>query len=405
MSAMDIDTEVSTVLATIRSESENAELINTVFQLEDFYERKLWHQLTEVLDQIYYHFDSTIITPDLKNKFYNLFIRQFQSKLNPIKVVDFLLESYEDNEQTLDTLLTLKTDFITNLKKEHNFKDEEDPEFKKLVDEDEAIIYVKLQIARYYLLLNKLNDAEDILTELSSKFENLNNNLNSKINAAYYLTKSEHCKILSNYNDYYTNGLLYLSSVSNLNAEEKSKLCYELCIAALLGDKIYNYGELISHELVKDIHENEVEFKLVNYLNEGNLLEFNKWLEIAFNKSPFLKEHELFLRQKIIIMALLELISTKSTTNKQLTFKEISEFTGTPLNDVEHLIIKCFSLNLIQGYINQLQELLIITWLQPRILNLNQVKTLYNHLVEWDNKVEELGKTVYENGGTVWAGM
>ena len=74
-------------------------------------------------------------------------------------------------------------------------------------------------------------------------------------------------------------------------------------------------------------------------------------------------------------MALLELISTKSTTNKQLTFKEISEFTGTPLNDVEHLIIKCFSLNLIQGYINQLQELLIITWLQPRILNLNQVKT------------------------------
>lgn len=86
---MDIDTEVSTVLATIRLESENAELINTVFQLEDFYERKLWHQLTEVLDQIYYHFDSTIITPDLKNKFYNLFIRQFQSKLNPIKVVDF----------------------------------------------------------------------------------------------------------------------------------------------------------------------------------------------------------------------------------------------------------------------------------------------------------------------------
>ena len=54
MSAMDIDTEVSTVLATIRLESDNSELNNIIYQLEDFYERKLWHQLTQVLDQIYY---------------------------------------------------------------------------------------------------------------------------------------------------------------------------------------------------------------------------------------------------------------------------------------------------------------------------------------------------------------
>ena len=93
-------------------------------------------------------------------------------------------------------------------------------------------------------------------------------------------------------------------------------------------------------------------------------------------------------------MALLELISTKSTTNKRITFKEISEFTGTPVNDVEHLIIKCFSLKLIQGYINQIDQVLVITWLQPRILNLKQVHNLYTHLVEWDHKVEQLGNLV-----------
>lgn len=109
MSAMDIDTEVSTVLATIRLESDNSELNNIIYQLEDFYERKLWHQLTQVLDQIYYTLDSTIITSNLKNRLYNLFIKQFQLKLNPIKVVDYLLESFEnDPKETLSTLLTLK---------------------------------------------------------------------------------------------------------------------------------------------------------------------------------------------------------------------------------------------------------------------------------------------------------
>lgn len=104
-------------------------------------------------------------------------------------------------------------------------------------------------------------------------------------------------------------------------------------------------------------------------------------------------------------MSLLELISMKSTTNKQLNFKEISEFTGTPVNDVEHLIIKCFSLNLIKGYINQIDEVLVVTWLQPRILNLDQVNVLYNHLCKWNGQVEGLAKEVHKNGGSIWAGL
>lgn len=409
MSAMDLDNDVSTVLAVLRLESEAPELINILYELEDFYERKLWHQLTQVLDTFYYSLDKSIVSPNLKFKIYSLFITQFQAKLNPIKVVDFLLESFAKPEETLEKLVGIKEEFLSHIKKEHNFKDEDDPEYKHLVEENEAIIYVDLQIARSHLILNKLSEAEDVLSRLGPKFESSNNNLNKKINAAYYLAKCEYCKLIENYNDYYTNGLLYLSSVPTLNDEEKVKVCYELCVAALLGDKIYNFGELILHDILQVIAVESSQYNwlynLIQNLNSGNLHEFNKWLDMAFKRSPMLVKFELFLKQKIIIMALLELISKKPTTNKQLSFQEISEFTGTPMNDVEHLIIKCFSLELIQGYINQIDELLIITWIQPRILNLNQVKTLYNHLVEWDNQVEKLANTVYTSGGTVWAGI
>ncbi|KAI3403723.2 SNX41 [Candida oxycetoniae] len=411
MSAMDIDSEISTVLATIRSELESSELISYFYQLEDFYERRLWHQLTQVLDELYYK-NPGLITFELKNKVYTLFISQFQTKLNPTKIVDFLLESFKP-EETLDKLIQLRVEFVNNLKREHNFKDEADPEFVKLVENENALVYIDLQISRFHLLLNQLDEAELILTKLEkTKFQELNNDLNAKTNAAYYLAKCELYKILQNYNEFYKNGLLYLSSTMTLSQEEKIKLCYELCIAALLSDKVYNFGELRLHDILNEISTPESQYNwlynLIQNLNSGNIKEYNHWLAIAFEKSPFLTTHKTFLNQKIIIMALLELISIKSAStsmDKTLTFQEISQFTETDLNDVELLIIKCFSLGLIQGYINQIDQVLIVTWLQPRILHLESVKTLYNHLVEWGNKVDQLGKTVYESGGTIWAGL
>ncbi|KAI5902101.1 26S proteasome regulatory subunit RPN9 [Candida parapsilosis] len=411
---MDIDsTDVSTVLATIRSELDNSELISLFYQLEDYYERKLWHQLTQQLDEFYYTFDQSQISPELKHKIYTQFIQQFAMKLNIIKVVDFLIASQFNNETALDKLINLKQEYIKYLKREHNYKENEDgsedPEFSALLSNDESLIYIDLQISRYYLYLNQFESSEQTMSKIESKFDNLNNDLSAKINAAYYLTKSIEYKLHENYNAYYTNGLLFLSSVPSLTSEEKVQLCYDLCIAAILGDKVYNFGELILHDILQEIATDNSPYNwlyhLIQALNAGDLSQFNHWLSIAFTKSPQLQSHQVFIKQKIIIMALLELISTKSTTNKRITFKEISEFTGTPVNDVEHLIIKCFSLKLIQGYINQIDQVLVITWLQPRILNLKQVHNLYTHLVDWDHKVEQLGNLVYQSGGTVWAGI
>ncbi|KAK6454621.1 26S proteasome regulatory particle [Scheffersomyces xylosifermentans] len=413
MSAMDLDNDVSTVLATIRSETDSADLINILYQLEDFYERKLWHQLTLTLDT-FYDPANVEVTPELKYKIYNLFIHQFASNLNPIKVVDFLLESFNNKPQdTLDNLLALKTQFIKELKREHNIKDEEDAEFKELVASDEAVIYANLQIARHYLLLDDLSASEEILGKLTDRFDSndsINNFDNAKINAAFYLARCELYRKTENYNLYYLNALLYLSSVdNNLSEEEKVKLCYELCIAALLGDKIYNFGELILHDILEVIKDEASPYNwlyhLIQNLNAGNLKEFNKWFAIALQRSPFLTKFDLFLKQKIIIMSLLELISLKPTTNKHLSFSEISEYTGTPVNDVEHLIIKCFSLDLIKGYINQIDEVLVVTWLQPRILNLDQVQVLHNHLLTWNSQLDKLSKEIYKNGGSIWAGI
>lgn len=405
MSAMDVDHDVYTVLSTLRLETESNELINIFYQLEDYYERKLYHQLTLTLNEFYENPESK--NNRLRIKIYDLFISQFSQKLNSIQVVDFLLASFEDNkEECLNKLLELKENFVKQLRNNYTNKSE----IEETINNEESIIYIDLQIARYYLILNNLEKSETILEHLNPKFEStFENEFSSKINSAFYLTKCQLYKINENYNLFYLNGLLYLSSIKNksLSIEEQQMLCYDLCIAALLGDKIYNFGELLLHDILNCFKDSQYDwlYNLIHSLNSGNLKNFNKWLATGFQKSPFLKASEVFLKQKVIIMSLLELISMKSTTNKQLNFKEISEFTGTPVNDVEHLIIKCFSLNLIKGYINQIDEVLVVTWLQPRILNLDQVNVLYNHLCKWNGQVEELAKEVHKNGGSIWAGL
>lgn len=82
-------------------------------------------------------------------------------------------------------------------------------------------------------------------------------------------------------------------------------------------------------------------------------------------------------------MALLELVSA----DKKLSFDIISEKTNTPIDQVELIIIKTMSLHLIEGYINQDQQYVVVSWIQPRILNLDQVKNLIQN-------VEHLSKNI-----------
>lgn len=407
MSAMDIDNDLASVLASLRESVENPEVAQILYQLEDYYERKLWNQLTLALDELFSYPESK--EGQLRVKVFTEFLSKFQDKLNPIKIVDFLLQAFEDNRECLSNLKELKTSLVDNLTKKLKSRRYDDME--KMIEDDEAVVYVTLQIARYSLLVEEFSGAEDILESLSDKFETtLQNEYSSKINASFYLTKCQNYKIKSNFNLFYTNGLLYLSSIDKpLSTEEQIAFCYDLCIAALLGDKIYNFGELILHDILKSISSPESTYfwlyNLIQYLNAGDLVNFNQNLTSAFSKAPQLEHHKQFLHEKIVIMSLLELISTKLATEKRLLFEEISQSTGTTPDSVEFLVIKCFSLDLIRGSINQIDQVLVVTHLQPRILNLHQVKTLHNHLVEWDSKVETLAQDVRANGGTVWAGM
>ena len=63
----------------------------------------------------------------------------------------------------------------------------------------------------------------------------------------------------------------------------------------------------------------------------------------------------------------------RPATDRQLTFAEISEATNLPINEVELLVMKALSVGLVKGSIDQVDQKVHMTWVQPRVLDLNQV--------------------------------
>lgn len=58
-------------------------------RLQDLWEQKLWHELTETLVTIFNHPDSGPFRMDI----YNKFILQFADKINQLKLVDLALNA------------------------------------------------------------------------------------------------------------------------------------------------------------------------------------------------------------------------------------------------------------------------------------------------------------------------
>jgi hypothetical protein len=112
-----------------------------------------------------------------------------------------------------------------------------------------------------------------------------------------------------------------------------------------------------------------------------------------------LQDNFAFLRQKICLMALIEAVFKRPTTDRVLPFSVIAAETRIPANEVEHLVMKALSLKLIRGTLDQVASTTAISWVQPRVLDKTQIDGLRGRLTEWTEKVTAGESVVLTCGG------
>lgn len=404
---MDIDLEPIGFITQILSEAPS-DLRPSLETFLDLYQRRLWYQLTLAIQE----FLALPSSFQYQIPLYNNFISDFENKINSLKLVEIAVVVSQRFTDANDAL-----EFLSNLAEKLKPVEQKDGEVagppkptgassktNKLQTNTEAYVLARMSAAHFCLLLGKTKETESAMDECRTIIDKLDS-VDTSVRAGFYRVSADYFKWEAAYASYYKTSLLYLACLPNdnvdLDIESRIQRAHDLGLAALLGDTIYNFGELLQHQILESLTGTPFEWirSLLFAFNEGNLGIFES-LTPKFPEEPILQNSYPFLRQKICLMALIDAVFRRSVTDRIMPFEVIAAETKLPVNEVEHLVMKALSLGLIKGSLDQISGTASITWVQPRVLNKQQVEALKAKLDDWTNRVMKVGQFAHSNGGS-----
>lgn len=267
----------------------------------------------------------------------------------------------------------------------------------------DAFVYATVAVATVKLELQQLDEARKDLDNAEKILDNFDS-VETVVHASFYRVNAEYYQAKLDFASYYRNALLYLACVdlNDITPAERKIRAYDLSIAALISDTIYNFGELLLHPILDSLVKEEAWLReLLFAFNRGDLAAYDL-LAGHISKNKLLAQYREGLRQKIYLAALTETIFRRPPHDRAMSFRTIAEETKVRPDEIEHLIMKALSLGLLRGSIDQVDEIARINWVQPKVLDMTQIDNMRLRLKDWDNSVNSLGNWIETTGEDVW---
>ncbi|KAH8385728.1 26S proteasome non-ATPase regulatory subunit 13 [Drosophila serrata] len=363
---------VTAYLAT-QKKTTNKDLAAEWTLIEELYNEKLWNELTIKLVTFVRHESLQDETALLQ--LYQNFLSTFETKINPyglIQILEVVVDNISDKKEAIEFLEKMKD---------------------KVKICDEAVWYLQVMQGNLYLSnLNDLNATKKIIEELRDVLEEAGNV--TPVHGKYYMLASQYYRRVGKHSDYYRCGLQFLGcSLDDFPRDQWAQQAFFLGLAALLGDGVYNIGELLAHPILESLKgtENEWLVELLKAFNTGDINKFNDMKKI-WSGIPDLAAQEVKLRQKISLLCLMEMTFKRSAIERAIPFTDIARETKLPAKEVELLIMKALALDLVRGEIDQVAGVVNMSWVQPRVLNRNQIAGMASTLDTWMGAITNMEK-------------
>merc|ERR1712168_182682 len=223
-------------------------------KIEKFHSKRLWYQLTVELRKFV---EIQEVQPILV-EFYNKFISDIESRINAFELVEIFIQVLR-NVDNMETALE-KLDNIS-----------------EKVDKN-AMAKQLIEITRAQTILDSCNDesklrkVREIVKTLSPELEKEDGV--SPVHSRFYEMAAQYYAKQCNHELFYRNTLRYLGCREDLTnfGPEFQDCGSKLCLAALLADNVYNFGELLQHKVLDAVRDspNKWIVELLDAFNAGN---------------------------------------------------------------------------------------------------------------------------------------
>lgn len=212
------------------------------------------------------------------------------------------------------------------------------------------------------------------------------------VHSAYYQTAMDLYKRIGPADAFYKQAIQFLHYTPPVEVEDAKSLARDLCLAALVGKGVYNLGTVV--------YENSELLETLKGETDGFLVELMESAAVG-NVGAFeaLETHRVYLesngcdikaiQEKILLLGLVNLVFEKESGERTMAFTDIAKRLQVDLEQVEWIAMKALSLGLIKGSMDQVDGIIDVTWVMPRVLDQKMMTALSKRFGEWSDKVSE----------------
>jgi 26S proteasome regulatory subunit N9 len=228
------------------------------------------------------------------------------------------------------------------------------------------------------------------------------------VHSAFYETAMTYRKAVGPPEAYYREAVRFVSyaNPSDLGRGGARDLAADLSLAALTGEGVFNFGEIATAPALRCLEGTELGY-LVELLRagaRGDVLGFRRVADAnadAIRAQPSLVSRAEAVREKIALLALVNMVFERPSLERTLSFEDIADRVAVPVDQVEWVVMRALSLKLIRGTMDQVDETVDVHWVMPRVLDGSQMSELAARFGEWAVKVSKTRDYMLEHTGAL----
>mmetsp|Transcript_35802 Transcript_35802/g.85564 ORF Transcript_35802/g.85564 Transcript_35802/m.85564 type:complete len:382 (-) Transcript_35802:91-1236(-) len=354
--------------------------------------RRLWHQLTEKL--LEFSLDPACSRGDNLLQLYEMFIAEFEARVDQLQLARIAVQASKQYPAgDVETAVEFLGRFLE--------KSERMGEAAHLV--------LLMGVATLRLAAGDHGTCKELLHEGKTICDSIDG-AEPVVYASYHRASAEYHRVKGPASAFYQSALNFLAytPLTSLAPDEAHALAVDMALGALVGENVYNFGEVVQFDVLKTLKDTDDAWlgELLEALNHGNVDAFNGIIaanETAYGSQPALVTGTDLLKKKVSLLCLMEMASASDPSDRTLAFGDIAAETQLALDQVEWLLMEAMCIGLVKGAIDEVDQVVHITYVRPRVLDVTQLGGLKGKVDAWAAKTKSAKEFIEDNTGELFS--